>query len=345
MKTDRSASMTAGMTVFSVLYASTVIGTPLYRNGHTLFRFLVTAAVLLVYAPLCFRFFTARETCPKKGVTRVASVVFAAAAVCVGACSAARFASPLGTFAPYYGTWQVRLAAGLLVVLIALYAAYHGRYAVTGFASVIAWVFPLWTGMGLFAFLATKTAVLPSPPLAGADRKLLADALTETLPLLADVTAAALLLTANGTMSKKNVHFADGGVIAFLVLGAVNVLKNLLLLGEAFAAKTNVPNLAAIRLVPLLELPELAVIVGMAAAVVHTAVYVCAAYELLQKVFDKKKSMIAFTAVLAVTTALAVMTDFQQTSGMTAAVLSLFASYASRLDGKRQKQTEKSDTV
>ena len=147
-----------------------------------------------------------------------------------------------------------------------------------------------WTVAGFFGFFSVKDVVTIESPFSRLTDTDIVSLLKNTAYVCLDVTLLAVVLTDGESMAVRKIvpksFFYGAG--AFVLLTGFNIFKNLLMFGEDFSASMNNPDLTAIRLVPLFDLPEASVIVNTFACAVKLSVYVCAALFTLKNSFKNR---------------------------------------------------------
>lgn len=322
----KNQAVSYALITFSYLYAGTVLRKPFYAGGVPLLGLLTSGGALLVFSYVCAACFAGRAG---RG-TRAPSGFFAVVCgmLCTVFCAAilARFLGSLAYFDADYGKPFVVICAFLACLGITLYAAAHTRLCVGGFALLTAIPFLLWTCLGFFAFFTTKKAFALTSPLGGFSfRTGLVPLLAETAYICLDTVFLAVVLCDGQNEETRNLTpraFLRGTALFLLAVGA-NLVKNLLLFGQRLAGAAAYPDLAAVRLVPILDLPELSVMINTFACTVKLSVYAACAVTLLKNAFGARYNAAA-------------------ANGCFAALLSAFCGFFYAL---RQKAAAKSDWV
>ena len=296
MRIERNETVTNAAAVFSFFYAGTLLATPLYRSGHTLARYMAMSLLIAVFLPLCVKYFENREPCGRKGVRMVTAVMYVLAVSQPAACFVSAWTADLPRYADEYGSLAVRLFSGLGCAACAVWAASEGKNAVAGIMTLTCLLYPLWTGVGSFACLETGSLCRLSPPFDGMDVNEWKEIGKELIPTAADCAVLAAFVTDGAKGGRAVRHGAGYGAAAFVILAGINVMKNLLLFGEKLTRVTALPNLAAVRLVPMLELPEMSVIVGAVSLTVRLGVYAAVGRRMIVGIC--KKNALALSAVL-----------------------------------------------
>ena len=114
--------------------------------------------------------------------------------------------------------------------------------------------------------------------------------LAETAYICLDTVFLAVVLCDGQNEETRNLTpraFLRGTALFLLAVGA-NLVKNLLLFGQRLAGAAAYPDLAAVRLVPILDLPELSVMINTFACTVKLSVYAACAVTLLKNAFGAR---------------------------------------------------------
>ncbi len=304
---DKDRGRIYAATAFSFLYAGTVLGSPLYTGGHTVVRFAADAAAILAYTPFCMRYFECRTESADKGALPFVAVAFSFFCGGMQAVYLSQFVRSLGDFSPYYARLPVCLFAVLACIGCALYGVFRGKNAVFGLTTAACGALLLWTAAGWLGFLTTGRIAYPSPPFAGITPDEWAGIAAEALMPCAEITVLCRALYAETPPDKRSTlrRYVYRGTAAGVLLAGVNVSGNLLLLGDALCRMTDNPDLAAVRLVPMFDLPEVSILVGVSALVIKLAVLSYASYGMLRGAFGRGKREIVRLAALGGWTALA----------------------------------------
>ena len=89
-------------------------------------------------------------------------------------------------------------------------------------------------------------------------------------------------------MGSKNTSAAVAETKHTVLMTEGSIFKNLLLFGQRLAGAAAYPDLAAVRLVPILDLPELSVMINTFACTVKLSVYAACAVTLLKNAFGAR---------------------------------------------------------
>lgn len=278
--------------VFSFLYSGTVLYSPFYASGSAVLHYLVTGAAILVYSYAAARYFAARRGIGTRGPAGIFGVTVAFLTAVAAGSLVAEYVRALGGFAEEYGSlFTVVFAAGALLVC-SIYGALRGRICVSGVACLAVWLFVVWTAAGFFAFFSVKRIVPLGAPFAHFLQTDVLALVKNTARVCLDITLLAVVLTDNESESVRALAPKAFlyGALGYVLLGGFNVFKNLLLFGEELCARLNNPDLAAIRLAPLFDLPEISVIADTFACAVKISVYACAVMFVLKDAFGERYS-------------------------------------------------------
>lgn len=284
-KTRKAGNLSVSYTLvtFAYLYAGTVLRKPFFACGVPVLGFLVSGGAVLAFSYFCGRFFAGHTDRGTRAPSGLLAVFLCMLALIFSASMAMRFIFSLAYFSADYGTLFVIISAGAGCIGCALLCASRGRLSVSGFAFLTAVPFAVWTFFGFFAFFETKKVFPLVSPLKGFTVNGLVPLLAETAYMCLDMVFLAVVLCDRESKETRAVApraFFHGAALFVLISGA-NLFKNLLLFGEKMAAAAASPDLAAIRLVPLFDLPEISVFMGTFASIVKISVYLtCLMYTL-----------------------------------------------------------------
>ena len=257
---------------FLFLFSGSIIFNLYYTSGNPIVCFLVTSAVLLAVAVFLETISKIRKS---KSFPRFFRVIFTVIAFVCLYFNVLTYADSLGTFADYYARLSVLVFAGFSVVASGYFAAKQGNNALTGFASMTAVAMISWTFAGFLGFFHTRRLV----PVEFSSLNITSDNIVEIIKAVLFTVADIVLVffaVENGDGS-KNENKAVGmmkGVISFALLCGINVGKNVFMFGSDFLSGLENPDLAAIRLIPMFELPEISVIVNTFAVNMRSMLYI-----------------------------------------------------------------------
>ena len=303
-------TVTYSIAVFAFLYSGTVVYCPFYMSGSAVINYAVTSAVCLIYSYAAAKYFSSRSFLPPKGPAGLFSVTLSGCVCVVGAALAAEYVKTLAGFAENYARAFTVFSAAAAILFLGVYGASRGRICVNGLALLVFWLFVGWTVAGFFGFFSVKDVVTIESPFSRLTDTDIVSLLKNTAYVCLDVTLLAVVLTDGESMAVRKIvpksFFYGAG--AFVLLTGFNLFKNLLMFGEDFSASMNNPDLTAIRLVPLFDLPEASVIVNTFACAAKLSVYVCAALFTLKNSFknryrSKNACIAMYIAMCAVCTA------------------------------------------
>lgn len=304
---SRNQSVSYALVTFAYLYAGTVLRKPFYASGVPILGFLVCSAAVLAFSYLFARYFAGHNDRGTRAPSGILAASVCVCAVIFGASMIVRFLLSLSYFSADYGTPFVVICAGAGCIGCALFCASRGRLNVSGFAFLTAIPFAIWTFAGFFAFFETKRAFPIHAPLEGLTASGLVPLLAETAYICLDIVFLAVVLCDKESDETRKIApraFFHGAVMFVLASGAT-LFKNLLLFGERLASAAANPDLAAIRLMPLFDLPEISVFMGTFAVTVKISVYLACCMYLLKNAFGTKYRHTAVCGTFAVALGLA----------------------------------------
>ncbi len=287
MTTPKNGRIWYTAAVFAYLYAGNVVRAPYYDSKNPVLSFFFTSLAVLFLSFGIARYFACHTAVSSRygarlfaGVAAVLSCVYCGSLI-------EKYSASLAGFSPEYGTLFAILGVAAVIIWTCVYGASHGRVCVIGFAMLTFWLFAVWTAASFFAFFSTSP-VLPLESPFGAGRVVdIPSILGEMAYVLLDMVFLAVVLSDNETDKVKSTvprAFVCGSVLFVIVSGA-NLFKNLLLFGEELAVAAKSPDLAAFRLVPLFDLPEMSVVVDSFACVLKVGVALCAVFYLLKDAY------------------------------------------------------------
>lgn len=263
--------------VFTFLFSGNVIYSPFYDTENAVASFILTSIIVLAYTAFTGKFFSKRVCIQRKNAGGFfAFAILLTMVVPIGSL-VCDYVKTLGTFADYYAKAFTVCFAAFSVIFCAVYGANKGRICVIGFATLIFPLLAVWTVAGLLAFFTTKNVVFPDMPFANITKIQWLDFVKNAAYVCLDITFAAVVLSNNQSEQTRKIipHSMNSGAFAYVIFGGINLLKNILLFGSDFAKHINNPDLAAIRLIPMFDLPEISVMVNTLACVMKLSVYCC----------------------------------------------------------------------
>ncbi len=283
----KNNSLMYSITVFAFLYSGTVIYSPFYASGNAVLSFVLTSVITLAYTAFASRYFARRNGLKLKLQAKFFAVAVSVLAIVPMGALAADYTRTLATFADYYATAFVSVFSAAAVILIAVYCASREKSSVMGLATLVFSVLVLWTLAGLFAFMTTKNIVPLQPPFSKIAQTDWFVFVKNAVYVCIDITLLTAVLCNNeqDAVRKTAPRAINRGAAAFVILSGINTFKNLLLFGDDFASRLDNPDLAAIRLIPMVDLPEMSVIVNTFACVLKLAVYSCLIFTVTKDAF------------------------------------------------------------
>lgn len=277
--------------VFSFLYSGTVISCPFYMLGEPVMSYLITSAFLGVYTFAAVKYFSVRRYVGRKKGGIYFAVLMAVLAVVPASLTACLYADSFGVFADYYAEPFTKYFALAALIFCSVYGAFKGRAAVSGFAGLAVPLLIMWTAAGFFAFFTTKQIVPLENPLKNLSDISVLNMLKGIGYFCFDITFISVMLPYKG--DKEVASAASKGILygveGYILIAGINLLRNLFLFGEDFALSIPNPDLAAIRLIPMFDLPEISIVVNTFACAVKLSVYFLFAVSVLVQAFDDIK--------------------------------------------------------
>ncbi len=261
----RSKSNRIGMTVtvFVYLYSGYVLYCPFYGGENALLEYIVTSLFTLAAALVSSSFFSKRKAAGKRHASPYFAVVISVILAVLSSAYIALYTSLLGIFGEDYPAPLAALFFAAVIIAGGVMGAEKGRICVLSFCRMV--LLPLVTVAiaGCFAFFTTKSAfLLPSPFASFSDGEFFHLPLSIAY-LGLDITFLSVILTDNesGEVRKASVQSVMKGTSLFVLFSGLCTAKNLMLFGEAYASEMISADLAALRLVPMFDLAEIAVVI------------------------------------------------------------------------------------
>ena len=292
------------MLTLSFLLSGNILHGLYYSSGNPAVSFICISVFLALFTFLASKYFVSGVNISEKGYSRFFSVSAVAFAAIPLAYTVAVYTRMLGSFAGYYSTVQVTVFAVFSAVITGICAARKGVIALSGFARMTVYVMLVWILAGYFGFFHTKNIVPLQSVSDGVRGVDFVDIMKNAVLITVDTVFLFVVLTDNRTGEEKIriSHSALVGVWIYIAVSGINMLKNLLMFGKDFLVRLDNPDLAAIRLIPMFELPEISVVVNTFAVTVRVAVYLCALFYMLKDSFGeayctKKTEAVCFFAV------------------------------------------------
>jgi len=304
---------------FAFLFSQSIIHNLYFHSGNAILSWLVSSAFLVMYVYGTSRWMLCRKSISQRSYSKFFAVFTALLMLPSAAFTVSEYVISLGTFADYYKTVHVALFALANTVCAAFIMSASGKDSVGGFAVMTAAFSALWVLVGFFGFLHTKNAVVPNSITANIANTDFADIAKNAVLITFDTFLLQFVFFNSAADGNKKILPKQilSGTVAFVCVSGVNMLKNLFMFGDEFIGGVNNPNLAAIRLIPLFELPEISVIVNAFAASLRLAVYICALSGMMKASFGasyiaRKSGEILSAAVLLVSLAMIYMNDVRE---------------------------------
>lgn len=278
--------------VFAFLFSGNVIYCPYYDTGKPIANFVITSFVLLIYTAFTGKFFSVRKNILRKNsAIFFALIIFVLLLVPIGSLTC-DYVRTLGTFADYYAKAFTAVFSAAAVIFCAVYGANKGRICVTGFGTLVFWLLAVWTAAGFLAFFSEKNIVIPHSPFTNISKSDWIAFIKNTAYICLDITLVAVVLSNNESERTRAIvpKSMNTGAFAFVIFSGINLFKNVLLFGSDFAEHIKNPDLTAIRLIPMFELPEISVIVNTLACVLKLTLYCCFIMFVLKDAFSDRYS-------------------------------------------------------
>lgn len=285
---------------FAFLFSQSIILNLHFRSGNAVLSWIISSVILVLYTAAVSGWLSSRKNISQKAYSKFFAVFTALLMLPSAALTVSEYVISLGTFADYYKTLHVTVFALVITVCAAFIMSASGKDAVSGFAVMTAALSVLWIFMGFLGFIHTKNAVIPDSVTKNFANTDFADIAKNTVLITLDtfLLQSVFFDSADAAEKKSLPKQILSGTVAFASVNGINMLKNLLLFGDEFIREVNNPNLAAIRLIPMFELPEISVIVNTFAASLRLAVYVCALSGMMKASFGTMYNVKKSTAIL-----------------------------------------------
>lgn len=326
----KTKSTSVSFLTFIYLLSGSVLYGGFYRCGNPIICFALGSLLLAVYAGFTGRFFAKRTNGGNSLFSKVFGIVLCILLSVLCGFAVNAYSSGLGDFAEYYGKGFVEFFAAGAVLFFGMYLAGKGKTSVFGFARISAGLLAFLTLIGVLGFFYTKSAAAPDFSPKSLGKIDFWNILQNCAVLYSGIPAVYAVSADNAHNSEKTgtAYAVLKGVWAYIAVGGANVIKNVLLFGEDFVSAIENPDLAAIRLIPMFELPEISVIADTAALCTRLSVYCCAMFFALKDAFGEKyragiSSAAVYTAIFGIS---AVLTAAEAVPNMkTAAVFSVLS--------------------
>lgn len=301
---QKNKIITAAMSTFAFLYAGTIIYTPVYYSRSPILEYLTVSAVLLVYSVFISKLLVRPDNSRRRRKGRCFSVLSAILICFVLSSLLARYAKTLDMFSGYYGKAFVVVCAAVLAVFVSVYAAFRGRICVFGISKFAFILFLVWGITGFFAFFTMKGYIAVQHPFQNISNTGILKIVFGIAYALADVTIISSVILekensdCTGVLSKG--IFLGTGIYVFM--SGVNLIKNLMLFGAEMTSLMVQPDFCALRLVPMLDLPEAGLASSTFACIIKASVYFCFCMFVFKGAYKSKyRSKYASFALLGTT--------------------------------------------
>lgn len=195
----------------------------------------------------------------------------------------AQYVDLLSIFDRDYSGWLVAGGAAVWIVLCGGYAAARGRVSLQGTALLAIPVFATWTVVGFFAFMSIGRIQMSEISLLPPRGEGVWVFIGETIYMCADAVLGVFCLDGKPKEGEPvGPHIFVEGAGIFVLVSGVKLIRDLLLFGQTLTAEVRDAELAAIRSVPMLELPEISVLVHTFAVVIKLGFYLYLAQKVLE---------------------------------------------------------------
>ena len=271
----------AALMTFSFLFSGNILFNLYYSSGNPIACYIISSVFLLSFAFAFAVIFRQSKNKCGKILKKVVYYILSVAAAGFLSFSVYTYTASLGSFADYYGEMHVVLFSAVSVLAAGFCGAKKDRNSVIGFACMTVFLMIVWTFAGMLGFFYTKNIVPVKMLNFNLSVGNVMEIMKTTVILSADIIFLLAVSEKCGNVSKENNIKSNVvyGVMLYIVLCGINLLKNVLMFGEEFLSGLENPDLAAIRLVPMFELPEISVIVNTLAVTLRALVYIRVFYE------------------------------------------------------------------
>lgn len=281
---------TVSVLTLAFLFAGNILYGIYPSSGNPVLSYICISVFLPVITFIVSSYFLSGKNISRKRHSSFLAVLFCVFTVIPLSYTVSVYTSALGSFAKYYSSAQVVVFAVVSVVISGICTAQKGVTAVMGLARMSVWFMIVWIFAGWLGFAHTKNIVSPLSPFRLLDDTDFVDIAIKGIISAVDIVLLFVVLTDNRNLDEKK-HILPqimSGVWLYIAVSGVNMLKNLLLFGSDFLGRLDNPDLAAIRLIPMFELPEISVVVDTVSVVLKISVYLCAVFYALKDAFAEK---------------------------------------------------------
>ena len=269
---------------FSFLFSGNILFGLYYSSENPVVCYIFASLFLVIFTFIVAKWFCNRKNISQRPYAVFVSVTAGMFALFPAAYTLFVYAKSLGTFADYYSSAFVTVFAVLVVIISGICAAKKGEMAVYGYARMTVLLMLVWILAGLFGFVHTKNIVVTKSPFTNILMADWSEIIKNILLISLDMVFLLVIFTDNQEGDEKNkipVRMLYG-VLSYVFVSGINMFKNLFMFGTDFLTQLDNPDLAAIRLIPMFELPEISVIVNTFAVTLRIAVYFCGMFYILK---------------------------------------------------------------
>lgn len=297
---------TSSVLTLAFLFSGNIIYGLYPSSGNPILSYICISLFLLLLTFLTAKYFVSAKYALQNKKCRFLAVFEGIVVLLPLSYMLSVYADTLGSFAKYYASVQVLVFAVIFTTISGICIARRGTLAVLGFARMTVWFMIAWIFAGWLGFAHTKNIVIPASPFGPAVKTDIIDIIKNTVIGAVDIVLLVFVLTDNKSDKEKKCILPQvlSGVWLYIAVSGINMLKNLLLFGADFLERLDNPDLAAIRLIPMFELPEISVVVNTAAVVLKISVYMCASFYMLKDAYAEKYSSakvnVAFLSALCI---------------------------------------------
>lgn len=284
---NKTLKSRAAVLAFTFLFSENILYNLFYSGRNPIISFLVISVALMIFTKMICMYFQNRERIKGIRTARFFAISTGIFMIVPFCCTVQAYVKTLGVFSSYYATIPAVVFAAVSAAFLGIYCACKGEKSVYGFARMIFAVSVVWVLSGAFGLLFTKKFVPLSLSFGNFSDTNWLETLKSMALITFDTVFMVITLTDNRLKSERK-ELCSGiciGTYVFVAVSGINLLKNLFIFGADFAKRLDSPDLAAIQLIPMFELPELGVIVNTFSVTIRGAVYICALMFILKDTF------------------------------------------------------------
>jgi hypothetical protein len=277
--------------IFMFILSGILLKNPVLSYSNIFLTSLFTILFGVLFSTLYYSIFIS----PKKLKSAFVKFVFTliACTIAVIACAVYLFDFTLSVsyINDYYNSLLFMVALALVVIACACFAAYSGYRTISMLCGILVWVVPLFVFATYFSFIEAgyrePVKLLFSFPLKS---KFVFDSFKSALFLFSDISVLLYLMYSSKSVTNpkdfKKVYITGISIAIFFLLA--ETIKCNFLFGTDFLLVIKEPNLAATRLIPGLNVPEIFTVNLSCALLIKLSVYLSAANALIKKYFVRK---------------------------------------------------------